>query len=322
VHLCRAIFAVLSVIFLAPGIYPQESVTTLSEEIPGTHSFYFGHPVDHPEALSGVWVAPDGQGGAVGIHMNLLTGVSADTNPPAWTPQYWQHLNFGVFQRKGAEMVFGEEGFFSDDPRGSSVTLEDGRLQLHFNSARGSIPSVNLDLVYQTDNCWHGRFQRGSFDADVTLCRPTPSPEIKQSLLVGTWSMGPVPGSSCVHIAQTGATTFTGWSDALQIPGLTIYGPNFPGPHSLLQSYGNLAKVDLSGNETVSIELGAYNTFCCSYRFTGHLEANGTTISGDLPPDPHQYLRVGTWIKMPGDSCVDPTAIPKSLPKSCPLGEK
>jgi hypothetical protein len=35
-HLRRAIFAVLGAILLAPGIHPQDSVTTPGEEIPTT----------------------------------------------------------------------------------------------------------------------------------------------------------------------------------------------------------------------------------------------------------------------------------------------
>jgi hypothetical protein len=311
-HLRQAIFAVLGAMLLAPGIHAQDSVTTLGEEIPGTRSFYFGNLVDRPEDLSGVWEAPDGQGGAVGIHLNLLTTVSDDVDPPAWTPQSWQHLNFGVFHRRGSEIAFGEEGYFADDPRGGPVSLENGRLQLHFVSAWQNTPSVDLDLVRQPGNCWHGRFHRGSFDAVVTLCRPTPGPEVKQSPLVGTWSLGPVPESGCIHIAQTGATAFTGWSDTLNIPGDTLYGPNFPGPHSLLQSYGNLAKVDLSGNEQVSLELGAYNPICCPQRFTGHLAVDGITITGDFPSGPNQSPHAGVWTKRPGNTCIDATELPKT----------
>jgi hypothetical protein len=115
-HLRGAIFVVLGAILLAPGIHPQDSVTTPGEELPGTRSFYFGHLVDRPEALSGVWEAPDGQGGVVGIHLNLMTIVSDDVDPPAWTPQSWQNLNFGVFQRRGSENAFGEEGYFCRRP--------------------------------------------------------------------------------------------------------------------------------------------------------------------------------------------------------------
>jgi hypothetical protein len=94
--------------------------------------------------------------------LDLSTIVSDDVDPPAWTPQSLQHLNFGVFQRRGLEIAFGEEGYFADDPRSGSVTLENDNLQLHFISAREDTPSVDLDLVRQAGDCWHGRFHRGS----------------------------------------------------------------------------------------------------------------------------------------------------------------
>lgn len=318
----RVTLALLGAALLAPGGSAQSSVTTGEETIPGDRSFYLDQPVNHPEALSGVWESPDGQGGAVGIHMELMTTVSGDAEPPVWTPQKWQHLNFGVFQRKGAEIEFGEEGFFSDNPRGGSVTLENGHLQLHFVSTWKDTSSVDLDLVRQDDGCWHGRFHKGGFDAAVTLCRPTPSAEIKPSPIVGTWSSGSGIGSGCIHIAQTGETTFTGWSDSLQIPGTVFFANNIPGPHSLLQGYGSLAKVHLSNDGQVSLELGAYNAMCCSHAFTGHLSADGSTIAGDFPPGPNQNPHAANWTRMNGDSCIDPTTLPKTLPKACAPGNK
>ena len=87
-HLGHATIALLGATLLVPSLGPQDSVTTQGEEIPGTRSFYSGHLVDDPEALSGVWEASDGQGGAVGIHLNLLTVVSDDADPPAWAPHW------------------------------------------------------------------------------------------------------------------------------------------------------------------------------------------------------------------------------------------
>lgn len=121
--------------------------------------------------LSGVWEASDNQGGAVGIHLVLLTTVSGDADPPAWLPQSWQHLELGVFQRRGPELVFGDENYFSDSPRGGSVTVENDHLQLHFAATVKTDLSFDLDLTRESDGCWHGRFHRGDFDSAVTLCR-------------------------------------------------------------------------------------------------------------------------------------------------------
>ena len=236
VHFCRVTLALITSCLLAWNAYSQSSVTTPPERPLSDRSFYFDKPVSHPEALSGVWEAPDGKDGAVGIHLQLTTAVSGDADPPVWTPQSWKHLDVGVFQRRGPELEFGEENYFSDDLRGGSVKLEDGRLQLHFISSIRDTPSVDLDLVRQPSGCWRGRFHRGAFDSAVTLCRPTPGPDVPPSPLVGTWSQSSSLGSACIHIAQTGPATFTGWSDLLDIPGRTVFGRD-------LQGHGSSSKI-------------------------------------------------------------------------------
>jgi hypothetical protein len=152
------VFGLLAFAFLVPQVRPQSSITTPPEIPPGDRSFYVNQPVDRPEALSGVWQTPDGHGGAVGIHLELMTTVSGDADPPIRTPQSWQHLNLGIFQRKGSEIAFGDENYFSDSARGGSVLLGNSRIQLHFVSTWIDTPSVDLDLLHQPNGCWHGRF--------------------------------------------------------------------------------------------------------------------------------------------------------------------
>jgi hypothetical protein len=311
-----AAFGLLAVAFVVPPCAPQSSVTTPPETPPGDRSFYVNQPVNYPEALSGVWQTPDGSGGAVGIHLELMTAVSGDADPPIWTPQSWQHLNLGIFQRKGSEIAFGDENYFSDSVRGGSVLLSNGRIQLHFVSTWRDMPSVDLDLLHQADGCWHGRFHRGSFDSVVPLCRPTSGSTIAPSPLIGTWSSG--YGGGCIHIFETGPGTFTGWSDALEVPGQIVFGRNIPGPHQLYQNYGDLAKIHLANNGEVSLEFGAYNPMCCSHRFIGKLSTDGSTILGDFPPGPNQNPHTANWTKVQSDSCVDPTALQRVQPLACP----
>jgi hypothetical protein len=294
--------------FLASNADAQSSVTTYGEIPPADRSFYYGQPVVHPETISGAWEASDGNGGAVGIHLQLMTEVSGDADPPVWTPQYWQHLDLGVFQRRGAELVLGEENYFTDDPRGGPVTVENGHIQLHFVSSQPKTPSVDLDLARQPDGCWHGRFHRGSFDSAVSLCRPTPGTGVAPSPLVGTWSSDHGRGG-CVHVYETGPNTFTGWSDPLQIPGQIIFSRTAPGPHQLYQNYGNLVKVHLADNGEVSLEFGAFNPVCCPHQFIGKLSADGSTLRGDFPPGLNQSSHPAIWTKMSNDVCVDPSAL-------------
>src|SRR5882757_8106991 len=118
----------------------------------GDRSPYIGRPVVDPEGLSGLWEVSNGRGGAVGIHLQLATSVATDAKADGRTlagvEQLWQYLEVAVYERHGATLVFGEENYFSDSPRGASVTMEDGRLQLHFVSQRPDLtPPVDLDLV-------------------------------------------------------------------------------------------------------------------------------------------------------------------------------
>ena len=45
-------------------------------------SFYLNQPIFHPETLSGIWETPNGNGGAVGIHLQLATKLLDDGRIP------------------------------------------------------------------------------------------------------------------------------------------------------------------------------------------------------------------------------------------------
>ncbi|HEY2467231.1 MAG TPA: hypothetical protein VGI45_05210 [Terracidiphilus sp.] len=304
-----AILGVVSVAASAqPGAAPGAEIP------PGDRSFYLDKPVENPESLSGLWEASDNSGGAVGIHLLLGTIVSGDADPPRWTPQSWQQLELGVFHRAGPEMVFGEENYFADDLRGGSVTLENDHLQLHFNATLKTDPSVDLDLTRESDGCWRGRLHRGNFDSVVALCRPSGGPAQSQSPLAGTWTS---TDDQCIHIFQTKDGAFTGWSDSLEVPGHTSFGPNIPGPHLLYQQYGTLAKVHLTNDRDVSIELNAFSAGCCSHSSELTLSADGSTLQPVFPAG-SKPSHLDIWTKVSDESCVDPVAIRKLHPVSCP----
>jgi hypothetical protein len=250
-----------------------------------------------PEGLSGLWETSNGHGGAVGIHLQLATSVAADAKwdgkTLAGVQQLWQYLEVGVYERAGAVLVFGEENFFSDSPRGAHVTVEEGRLQLHFVSQWADTPSVDLDLVKQPGDRWVGRLHRGSFDSQVTLERPGAGAE-KRSALAGTWMN--VSTNECMHIAERGSAEFTGWSDSLQLPNEARCMPPAERPSRVMEIYGDLIKVQEGADGTASFEFGAYNAMCCSNVIRGRPNADGGTIEVAWP--------LGPWKKMPGDSCL------------------
>ena len=304
---------------LGTGAWAQ-SVTTPPQRPPEDRSFYEGRPVVHPEALSGIWEAPDGRGGAVGIHLELTTTLSGDADPPRWTPQAWENLGVAVFDRSGPDLDHGEENSFSDSSRGGGLRFENGRLTLHFVSRRHEPDAVDLDLELQSDGCWHGRFHRNEFDTAVALCRPAPPAEVTPSPLIGTWDDR--SGTRCVHMAQTGRGTFTAWSDSLMVPGRMVFAPNVPGPHLLYERYGSRTKVEAEGNGSVALVFGAYSGICCSQEFNGSLSADGRRLEGSYAPGPNQTPVQESFTKMPGGSCVDPGALHRVTLAPCPPAVK
>ncbi len=266
-------------------------------------SFYQGKPVQHPEALSGLWETSDGRGGAIGIHLLLDTSVPGDATSLNGATQSWQELQVGVFERRGSAMQTGEANYFADSVRGGGLRFENGRLTLHFVSSFAGAPSIDLDLHQQLGERWAGRLHRGSFDAQVILRRPG-SPGVNgTSPIVGAWSDSSTPGRTCMHIVEEAPGEFTGWSDALLTWGSVTVAPHVARPTTAMQHYGELMKVRPEGAGRFSFELYAYSGVCCSHTFTGLPEAHGDRMEGFWPAGANQAPRKSSWRKMRGDSC-------------------
>lgn len=220
------------------------------------------------------------------------------------TIQSWQSLEVGVYERRGAILQVEEQNYFSDSPRGGNVSLDDGRLKLHFVPRVASDPAIDLDLVHDADGNWRGRFHRGAFDSHVTLRRPSLPGRTGANPIVGTWRDNRRSISSCVHIAQQSPTAFVGWSDTLQLFGSMRFANGIPKPSTSIERYGELMKVGVYNDDKISLELGAYSAICCSHTFVGTLTANNTLLEGTWPPGANQAPHPGAWKKMSGDSCV------------------
>jgi hypothetical protein len=263
-----------------------------------------GQSVSHPESLSGIWEAPElGQGGAVGIHLQLTTTVPADVTTLSGVTQSWFSLTIGVYQRKGATIQFGEENFFVDSYPDSGIRFDQGRLTLHFASPRAGVGAVDLDLVQQPDSAWEGRFHRGAFDSTLKLLRPGVGAQWTIDPVIGTWLENT---GKCLHVAQQTATEWTGWADFLTVPGNVQYPPHLKRPATAQERYGELVRVERQQDHSFSFELGANAAGCCSHTFMGTPNADGTLLEGTWPPGPNQAPHPGSWRKMRGDSCVDP----------------
>jgi hypothetical protein len=258
-----------------------------------------GRVVTHPEALSGLWEAPNGKG-AVGIDLRLSTYAPGDSKTLNGTPQLWQSLDLGLYEREGATIQFGEENFFSDFPHCDILSFENGWLQLRY------WPAGDLDLVQQARDIWVGRLHREHFDSMVTLRRPGLSDPAKTNPVVGTWLYNSISPShiSCVHIVQQTENEFSGWSDSLQVLGLVRFRNAWARPKTALERYGERMKVNVDFLGKITLELYAFSPGCCSHTFVGTITQDGNLIDGDWLAGPNQTACSGSWTKMTGDSCV------------------
>lgn len=257
---------------------------------------YHGQVVTSPEALSGLWEESDGHGGLVGLHLQLITDVPGTTTSLAGVQQTWEHLEIGVFQTKGSTLQFGDQNYFSDSPRGGNARFENDHLSLHFISPSPITPSVDLDLTRAGDT-WTGRFRRGDFDAQVELRRPAANAD--------TWIVDSPSARSCVHVPNSTAPEFNGWSDNVPTLGHVRYANNIPRPSTTSAIYGDLAKIrHLDGNK-ISIEFNAYSGICCSRLFVGSLTPDGMQLSGSWTAGPNQSPRPDSFRKAPPYSCLD-----------------
>jgi hypothetical protein len=221
--------------------------------------------------------------------MMLGTSVAPDAKSDGRTlkgvQQRWEGLNLGVYEKKGPQL--GEDGGYFSDREGdaSSVSIEGGHLELHYDSRRvkGAPGVVDLDLRKDGDG-WVGRFHRGDFDQQVTLERPGAGLKA-HNRITGTWRSEMFYGR-VVHVVEPAAGIFAGWADELQIPGTIHFAPWIE-PYRLFQSYGNRVNVERVGKVGVMFEFGAYSAMCCRHTVAGKLSADGNWIDsrlGALPP--------------------------------------
>lgn len=255
-----------------------------------------GDVIPSPDSLSGLWEASDGHGGFIGIHLQLITAIPGSTISVANVQQTLQHFEVGVFQTKSSVLQFGDQSYFSDSPEGIRVRFENDRLSLHLVNSVPQRPSVDLDLRHIGDT-WRGRFHRGDFDAQVELRRPGAN--------VDTWIADSPIARSCVHIPDSTAPEFNGWSDNVPMLGHVRFANNIPRPSTTPATYGDLVKVRHLDNNKLSIEFNAYSGICCSHIFIGTVTSDGMHLTGTWPAGPNQAPHPGSFRKATASSCLD-----------------
>ena len=265
-------------------------------------SFYRGTPVPHPEDLSGLWEAPDGHGGAIGIHLLLDTTAPVDAKTLAGITQSWLGLQLGLYRRSGAELQMRDENFFSDSARGGSLRYEGGHLTLHASG-------YDLDLrriAEGNEDKWSGRFHRGDIDSVVTLARPMLRPQSKNTWFLGTWKDASGPQVTCLHIAEASPPALLAWADTLVAWGAVRFAPQAARPPYSWEHYGDLVKIQPAENGALWVELGAYSAICCSHRFHATSADNGKAMKADWAAGPNQSPHKSRFAAISGNSCIAP----------------
>jgi hypothetical protein len=275
---------------------PQHNSSAQEHE---DRSFYLGTPVAHPEDLSGLWEAPDGHGGAIGLHLLLDTTIPVEATTLAGARQSWLGLTLGLYHRSGAEFQLGDESRFSDSLRGGSVRYENDRLILH---ARG----YDLDLHRIDGDKWSGRFHRENIDSAVTLARPAMQPTSNATWFLGTWKNISASQTTCLHIAEASPAAFLAWSDTLSTKGSANLPPQLPKPPYSWEHYGDLAKVQSAQDGSLSVELSAYSPICCSQPFHAISADNGKAMKAIWLAGSSQTPHKSRWTKVAGNTCITP----------------
>jgi hypothetical protein len=182
---------------------------------------------------------------------------------------------------------------------------------LHFASAYARTPSVDLDLTRAGDT-WTGRFHRGDFDAQVELRRPTANAD--------TWIVDSPMGRSCVHVPNSTAPEFNGWSDNIPTLGHVRFANNIPRPATSAATYRDLVKIRHLDDNKISIEFNAYGGMCCPHVFAGTVTPDGILLNGSWIAGPNQSPHPGSFRKASPYSCLDssPVSIANQSPQTTP----
>ena len=258
-------------------------------------SVYEGVPIQHPDDLAGIWDAPDGRGGTVGLNLVLWTTISANRTKVAGSPQAWQSLTAILYDRRGAVADRNERNVLADSAEQGMLRYQNERLTGHWKN-------VDLDLRRGRGHTWAGQFHRGNFNQMIVLHRPTSQSRSSHGWFLGTWLERFASTEMCVHLGREPDGTFVGWTDALGELGNVRYASNEPKPRLTSEAYGEPAEVHPEGANGVSVELNVLSGWCCPAGFDAtQRQPNTMRIEwhGSMSKPPGLLRRVA------GESCVE-----------------
>lgn len=251
--------------------------------------------VERPEEISGVWETENGSS-VIGIAIGLTTAVKGSPATLRGVEQLFNYAQIAVFERGGAEWVFGDANWFSTDAEGTHWSKDHLEMRGMVNPAKRE-PEIAVDLRFDpVTESWSGRFHRGEVDRIVTLRRPHRPSNQPQSPFVGTWKRND-DMNNCVHITQEQDGSLVAWSDDLIAPGAPRCANGLKPPAETLESYGSIVQANAEDAESIRLGMKALNPVCCSIPMGGILSHD------------HQFIRSAdnraarAWRKVAGNSC-------------------
>lgn len=244
-----------------------------------------GAKIARPEDITGIWEAPDGQGGVVGVNVEIDT--RGEPGQDLRAPQEVELLAKVVFvRRKGSpDPVYA--GFLYDPP---DSLME---MSAHIWKLPTNVPE-QLSLADRPEvDGWQGWMERGGQWKRVLLRRTSASQ--RPNPLVGTWRSA--FGADCLHIAQGGDDAPIAWMDMLADMQRMRWAPGLK-PGQIMERYGAPLKPAIIGSGFVMFETTSGMGMPRQILVRG--TANGTRLLGDgtgVNPD---------WVRVRGASCRVP----------------
>jgi hypothetical protein len=260
-------------------------------------------PTEKPEAMTGLWEAPSGQGGSVVMEITLST-LFENVAGPNGQPVYEEIMGVGLFERDGQGY---RPNYFASDDQSHGVHWDGHHLTANFN-ARADQPKLRIVLAWdETSISWSGWFEHDGSREQMVLRRPTAN---SISPFAGTWVSHNGFGvmDYCMHIAQASDGTLTGWSDSMPKPGHGTVPRGQPQPNRMLGRnrvqadvrgrYGELGTIHAIGNDEIAVQLRAFQILpegIKPYGFTVRTSTVGNLLNNAASTD--------TWSRVTGESC-------------------
>ena len=291
-------FAVMTGVVCASFYIARPPLALLMEPVQANQNFdvpaaspIADRPIADPEAISGLWEAPDGHGGV--IHLELRVDAFAPPHAKALNGIEQRLLDADVFlyRRSQAEIVRDDQNLFESPAPGGVALFEHGRLTVR-------VPSYGLEVYEVQGEQWSGTMQ----GAPILFRRPQVAGG-RTSWAVGTWREKAKPGYTCLHVAQDQTGNYLGWSDMLVDWGDLVVAPGVTKPNGP-QHYGELVKVNATVGKGVVFEVYAYTALCCSHRFVGTPSADGQLMHAEWEDGGNMAAHRSIFERMPGDRCV------------------